>query len=641
MGDVRGDSREQNIHRWGLVLHRPVFFVVAGLLAAFLAGTLLLAEPARALLEGILGWVRSTFDPLFLLAANAFLLLCLALIVSPYGHLRIGGDGARPEFGRLSWLTMLFAAGMGIGLMFWAVAEPVAYYTGWLGTPLAVAPGSEEAATLALGATLYHWGVHPWAIYSLVALALAFFCYNKGLPLTVRSLFHPLLGDRVWGPVGHAVDTVAVLATLFGLATSLGLGAQQVSSGLSALFTAVPDTLGTQVVMIAVVTGVAAASVWRGLHGGLRVLSNLNLSAAGLLMLFVILTGGVLGFVAALATGLASYVTAFLPLSQPAGRPDPEFAQTWTVFYWAWWISWSPFVGMFIARISYGRSVRELLAAVLLVPAAVTALWVSALGGQGISQVRGEVGGLAEGLGDDASMALFHLLERLPWTELTVAVAVLLVVIFFVTSADSGSRVLDAMTAGGELETPARQRIIWVVLMGALAGVLLFVGGEAALEALQAGTVTLGLPFAALMLLGCVSLVLGLHREHRSRSAPYPVAAPLAAGGLTRREAAAAAYVLGPITGLLLLAWGRHDPVVRFHAAQSVVCSGALLLLAALVGVLSVSVAGVPVVGWLGLLLLLGAATAVWARREPGAPAPVTALAGRLAQAVAPRRPSS
>jgi len=516
--DTEHKIGEQNFTREiriQLDFHNPVFIASSILIIAFLIATLLFTDPAQAVLGGTRQWITSNFDWFFISAGNVFVLFCLLLIVLPLGSIRIGGQEAKAEFSRLSWFAMLFAAGMGIGLMFWAVAEPVAYFTDWYGTPLNVEAGTDEAARAAMGATMYHWGLHPWAIYGVIALALAFFAFNKRLPLTVRSVFYPLLGERVWGVLGHVIDTVAVLATIFGLATSLGLGAQQAASGLHYIVPAIPASLGTQVAIIIGVTTVALVSVLRGIEGGIKVLSNLNLSLAGVLLLFVIIAGGAIAFAGNLWQTTAAYATDFFPLSNPVGREDDTFREGWTSFYWAWWISWSPFVGMFIARVSYGRTVREFITAVLIVPTLVTIAWMAALGGTGLDQVMAGIGSLAEGLGGDESMALFQMLEQLPWTLITASVSVFLVLVFFVTSSDSGSLVIDSITAGGKTDAPDAQRIYWVVMEGLLAGVLLFVGGDAALEALRAGSVSTGLPFTLVLLLICVSLLLGLRHERR------------------------------------------------------------------------------------------------------------------------------
>lgn len=509
--DTDYEVGQDNVHPFGLDLHNPVFAWSAGLILAFVLGSIFFPAAAKTALDGGKDWVIQTFDWLFLSAGNIFVLFSLALIFLPYGKIRIGGQDAKPEYSRMSWFSMLFAAGMGIGLMFWSVAEPVGYFTNWAGTPLNIAGGTEAAKTAAMGALMYHWGIHPWAIYAVVALALAFFAYNKGLPLTIRSVFYPLLGDRVWGPVGNVIDTLAVLATIFGLATSLGFGAQQAAGGLHFLF-GWPASLTVQVVLIVGVTAVALASVVRGIDGGVKLLSNLNMGLAFVLLAFVIIAGSLTGFIANIGTTITGYAEYFLPLSNPVGRDDQTFYHGWTIFYWAWWISWSPFVGMFIARVSKGRTIREFLTAVLIVPMMVTIVWMSAFGGNGIDQVMQGVGSLASGI-QDSSLTLFHMLDNLPMSGITSFLGIVLVLVFFITSSDSGSLVIDSITSGGKTEAPVAQRVFWACAEGLIAAVLLIVGGSDALSALQAAAVTTGLPFTIVLLLMCVSLAKGLHHE--------------------------------------------------------------------------------------------------------------------------------
>ena len=506
---------QDNIQKWGFDVHNPVFGISAGLILLFLIATLA-TDPATAksLLDGLKWDIIKNFDALFMWAGNLFVIFCLVLIVTPFGRIRLGGPNAKPEHSRISWLAMLFAAGMGIGLMFWGVAEPAAYLTGWYETPMGVAPNSEAAARMAMGATMYHWGLHPWAIYAVVALSLAFFAYNKGLPLSIRSAFYPILGDRTWGWPGHIIDILAVLATLFGLATSLGLGAQQASAGINHVF-GTNGGIGLQVGVIIGVTALAIISVIRGLEGGVKVLSNINMLIAFLLLAFVT----VAGFAVAMGnipTTIASYVSNIIPLSNPHGRTDEAWLQGWTVFYWAWWISWSPFVGMFIARVSEGRTVREFIIAVLLVPTLITIVWMSVYGGIAIDQIMNGIGTLgAEGL-TEVPLAMFQMFDALPMSKLLSITAIFLVMVFFITSSDSGSLVIDSITAGGKIDAPAPQRVFWATLEGAIAAALLWIGGTEAIEALQAGAISTGLPFTIVLLLMCISLVLGFRTEHPS-----------------------------------------------------------------------------------------------------------------------------
>ncbi len=491
-------------------LLNPSFIVSAVLILVFVLATLAFPSQANTELVGARDWAIDHFDWLFMASSNLFVLFCFALILLPVGRIRIGGADAVPDFTRLSWFSMLFAAGMGIGLMFWSVTEPVAYYTGWSGTPLNVAAHTPEGKSLALGATMLHWGLHPWAMYGVVGLALAFFAFNKGLPLAVRSVFYPLLGDRAWGPIGHVIDILAVLATLFGLATSLGLGAQQAAGGLSYLSDIENDTV-TQIVLIVLITAVAIVSVVRGLDRGVKVLSNINMLLALSLLVFVILTG-MASFFANVSDLFTAYARNIIPLGNWVNRPDESWLHGWTVFYWAWWISWSPFVGMFIARISRGRTVREFITAVLLIPTLVCGIWVAAFGGMALEQVQANVGELAAGV-SDASLTMFQMLANLPLAPLLSTAAIVLVLLFFVTSSDSGSLVIAGITSGGKEDIPMFHRVFWASVEGLIAAALLFGGGDQALNALQAAAVTAGLPFAIVLILMCVSLYKGLHDE--------------------------------------------------------------------------------------------------------------------------------
>ncbi|WP_261903949.1 BCCT family transporter [Vibrio fortis] len=503
---------QDNVQKWGFDVHNPVFGISAGSIILFLVA-LLVVEPdtAKAALDGIKWQVIGNFDGLFMWAANIFVIFCFALIVSPYGKIRIGGNDAKAEHSTLSWMSMLFAAGMGIGLMFWGVAEPLAYYTGWYETPLAVEAYTPEAAKLALGATIYNWGLHGWSIYGVVALALAFFTFNKGLPLSIRSIFYPILGDRTWGWFGHVVDIVAVLATLFGLATSLGLGAQQATSGINHVF-GTDGGIGMQLVVIAVVTSLATMSVVRGINGGVKLLSNINMLVALGLLVFVTIAGGMTG-IKAIPTALMGYIENFIPLSNPHGRDDETWMQGWTVFYWAWWISWSPFVGMFIARISKGRTIREFMVAVLFIPTSVIIIWMAIFGGIAIDQVANKVGEIGVNGLKDITLSLFHTYDALPMSSVLSVVSIGLIMVFFITSSDSGSLVIDSITSGGKVDAPVPQRVFWAVIGGAIAAVLLWVGGTESIQALQAGTVSMALPFAFILLLMCLSLLLGLRTE--------------------------------------------------------------------------------------------------------------------------------
>ena len=513
---------QDNITPFGLDIHNPVFMISGLSVIAFVLLSLIFKEQAGA----FFGWLRpaitSTFDWFFLLSANVFVLFCLVLVLSPLGKVRLGGQQARPDFSYLAWFSMLFAAGMGIGLMFFGVAEPMSHFSSSMGgvavdaasgvrtdwAPLAAAVGDTEAArNLAMAATIFHWGLHPWAIYAVVGLALAFFSYNCKLPLTLRSAFYPLLGDKVWGFWGHVIDILAVFATLFGLTTSLGFGTTQALSGFNYLFGWGTGSFAT-VLLIAVITAIAISSVVRGLDGGVKILSELNMALALVLLTVIILVGPTGDIFSAIFGGGLSYIENLLPLSMPFNRADANFSQGWTSFYWAWWISWSPFVGMFIARVSKGRTVREFVLCVVIVPTLLGIVWMGAFGGTAISQV------IADSAAPVASAAqelkLFVMIAEFPMSGLLSMIGIVLVLVFFITSSDSGSLVIDSITAGGKENAPVSQKVFWCSFEGIVAIVLLLVGGSEALTALQAMAVSTGLPFTIVLLAMCVSLYMGL-----------------------------------------------------------------------------------------------------------------------------------
>ncbi|MBY6165763.1 BCCT family transporter [Pseudooceanicola nitratireducens] len=522
--EVGQNNIDGQVGPFGFDIHNPVFLISGLAIVAFVFYTLALPEQAGAAFSWMFGAVTKGFDWFFLGAANIFVLFCLFLIVSPLGKVRLGGAEASPDYSYVGWFAMLFAAGMGIGLMFYGVSEPMSHFSSAMGgtaaeggvrtdwAPLGAAAGNEaEAVRLGMAATIFHWGLHPWAIYAVVALALALFSYNKGLPLTIRSAFYPILGDRVWGWWGHVIDTLAVFATLFGLATSLGFGATQANAGLNELF-GIPIGPSTEVILISAITAIALISVLRGLDGGVKVLSEINMGLAFLLLIFVLIAGPTL----AILTGFADYLVAYMQylpaLSNPVGREDVNFMQGWTSFYWAWWISWSPFVGMFIARVSRGRTVREFVICVLLIPSLVCVLWMSVFGGVAIQQVLQD--GYTAAQEAPLELKLFKMLDALPLASITSFIGIILVIVFFVTSSDSGSLVIDTITAGGKVDAPVPQRVFWCIFEGAVAIVLLLSAGG--LGSLQSMVISTGLPFTIVLLVMCFAIYRGLRSERRA-----------------------------------------------------------------------------------------------------------------------------
>ena len=544
--EIGQDNVTGKIGPFGLDFHNPVFAMAGISIVAFVFFALALPDQANAMFSWSFDFVTKSFDWFFLSAANIFVLFCLFLVVSPYGSIRLGGTEATPDYSYVGWFAMLFAAGMGIGLMFFGVSEPMSHFASSLGgtsmeggartdwAPLGAAGGDEAAATsLGMAATIFHWGLHPWAIYAVVALALALFSYNKGLPLTLRSAFYPIFGERVWGWTGHIIDTLAVFATLFGLATSLGFGAEQAASGLTFLYGSGDAAEGTRsflgitygnseesgvensstllVLLISGITAIALISVARGLDGGVKVLSEINMGLAGLLLVFTLIVGGPIFLLTFFGESLWAYLTNVVALSNPFGREDTNFMQGWTSFYWAWWISWSPFVGMFIARVSRGRSVREFVICVLLIPSLVCVLWMSVFGGTAISQVVND--GYTAAKDASLELKLFYMLDQLPLATITSTIGIVLVIVFFVTSSDSGSLVIDTITAGGKVDAPVTQRVFWCIFEGAVAIVLLVGGG---LAALQSAVISTGLPFTLVLLVMCWAIFKGLQSEKRA-----------------------------------------------------------------------------------------------------------------------------
>ncbi len=505
--DIGHEIGEHNIQLLGLDIHNPVFMVSALLTVALVIGTLLFQEAATALFGAMRVWITTSFDWFFVISTNLFVIVCFAVAFSKLGSVRLGGNSARPHYSNATWLAMLFAAGVGIGLMFFGVLEPV---THTLQPPLGIDAADVATAKAAgMSAAIYHWGLHAWAIYAIVGLSLAFFSFNRGMPLTLRSAFYPLFGKAVWGPLGHVVDILAVLATIFGLATSLGFGAEQITAGLNYLFE-VPANTTTTIVVIFLIISIALGSVVAGLDKGIKRLSELNLGLATGLLLFVLIAGPTIALLRIIVQATIDYAYYLPRLSNWIGREDFAFLHGWTTFYWAWWIAWSPFVGMFIARVSYGRTVREFITWVLIIPTAIGVIWMSIFGGTALEQLLTEgYRGVADTVPE---LALFKMLEGLPLTGLVSSFSIFLIAIFFVTSADSGSLVVDTITAGGKMDAPVRQRVFWCLLTGLVAIALLLGGGMASLQAL---TISIGLPFCVVLLIMCIGLLKGLRDEQR------------------------------------------------------------------------------------------------------------------------------
>lgn len=461
-------------------------------------------------------FVALHFSSYLVWVVTIIMLFTIAVAVSPYGRIRLGKDDERPEFSRFSWFAMLFSAGVGTGILFYGVAEPMFHLQAnpYLARD-GVAPLTAEAAIIAQRITLFHWGLHGWAVYSMVGLCLGYFCYRRGLPLSIRSALYPFLGERIYGPAGHTIDLLAVLSTLFGIAVSLGLGASQIASGLQYLFGIEFSPLA-KFALILVVSSIATVSAVSGVHRGIRRLSEINILLSMVLIGFLILAGPTVVILLAFANGTADYFSTFLPMGVWVNpdRSDP-WQGSWTIFYWGWWIAWAPFVGMFIARVSKGRSVREFVLCVLIIPTLVSVLWMNAFGGTAVFQfINDGYTGVTETVSAwTPELSLFKMLDPFPMSGVLSAIGIVLVIVFFITSSDSGSLVIDSITAGGKVDAPVVQRVFWCTFEGLVAIALLLGGG---LASLQAAAIATGFPFAIVLVAMCYSVYVGLRAEHRA-----------------------------------------------------------------------------------------------------------------------------
>ncbi|MFZ0490310.1 MAG: BCCT family transporter [Salegentibacter sp.] len=501
---VRSDERKSIM---GLEVNGPVFFTSSIFIIISITLTLIYGESAEKYFNATQDFVANNAGWFFVLCVNIFLIFVVYLAFSKFGNIRIGGKDAKPEFKTLSWFAMLFSAGMGIGLLFWSIAEPVTHF---MKPPLG-AGGTPEAAQQAMNFTFLHWGLHAWGIYALVGLSLAYFTYSHGLPLTIRSVFYPLMGDKIYGKRGDIIDIFAVLATLFGLATSLGLGVQQVAAGLKHVF-GLDSGIVTQVILIAAITAVATTSVVLGVDKGVKFLSEWNMRIAVVMLLLVVILGPTIFIFQSFVQNTGSYLFSFLDISTwTESYTGRNWQNSWTIFYWGWWIAWSPFVGMFIARISKGRTIREFILGVLLVPTLITFFWITAFGSTSIQHALLGDQNIINAVNDNVATALFVFLENFPFSVVLNVIGVILIIGFFVTSSDSGSLVVDSLTSGGKIDAPVGQRIFWALAEGVVAAVLLVGGG---LQALQTASIVTGLPFAFILLFMCYSLYNGLKEEY-------------------------------------------------------------------------------------------------------------------------------
>ena len=493
--------------KFKITILKPVFIPSVLFIIILMVFTISMPQFANEIFGNTKNFVAEKFGWLYMLSVGIFTLFVLFLAISPFGKFKLGPDQSKPSYSNLSWFAMLFSAGMGIGLMFFGVAEPVMHYV----SPPIGDKESIESAKMAMNIVFFHWGLHAWSIYAIVGLVLAYFSFRHGLPLSIRSALYPLIGDKIHGPIGHSVDTIAVLGTVFGVATSLGFGVLQINTGLNYLFD-LPVGINTQIILIALITAVATISVVLGLDGGIKRISELNLYLASFLLLFVFIAGPSFFLLDALIQNIGTYVSniVFMTFNQYTYNKTPWFS-SWTLFYWAWWIAWAPFVGMFIARVSRGRTIREFVIGVLFVPTGFTFIWMTIFGNTALYSIMNQgYTALSTAVSADVSIALFKFLEYFPFSSFTSILGIILVMTFFVTSADSGALVVDTLASGGKTNNPVWQRIFWAIAQGLVAIVLLLAGG---LAALQSASIIIALPFAMVMLIACWGLYKALKLE--------------------------------------------------------------------------------------------------------------------------------
>ncbi len=482
-----------------------MFFPSAALIFLFLVLTLVYQDSVSTLFKTVQSFISIKFGWLYVMAVNIILIFCLYLGFSRFKNIRLGGDDCKPEFSTWAWLSMLFNAGIGLVLMFYSVAEPIMHFS----NPPYGEAGTISAAKNALNISYLHWGFHGWAIYALMGLTIAFFCYNKGLPLGIRWVLYPLLGDRLKGPIGHIIDIMAVLATMFGLATTLGLGIQHINSGLNYLFN-IAETANVQAILIAIITICATVSVVSGLHKGIKILSKIASSMAIILMVFMLVVGPTLFIIGSTIQSTGYYLQSLIETATwMEVYEGSHWMDSWTFFYWGWWFAWAPFVGLFIARISKGRTIKEFMIGVLLTPTAAIILWISIFGSTALYIELFGQGGITEAVNQNIATALFSLLERFPLHLLSIFFVIVAGVIFFITSSDSGSLIIDFITSGGKDKNALWLRVFWALAEGIVAASLVYGGG---LVALQTGSLVTGLPVCILMLIMCYSIIKALKK---------------------------------------------------------------------------------------------------------------------------------
>ncbi|HLR65203.1 MAG TPA: BCCT family transporter [Pseudogracilibacillus sp.] len=506
MSTSQQDANKSNKQTLG-----KVFYISTAIIALFVLWGAIAPNSLEARAGSALEWMITNFGWFYMLITAFFVLFVIILAISPFGKIRLGKQDEKPEFSWISWIGMLFAAGIGVGFVFFGVAEPLLYYND---PPVGIEPGTRDAALAGLRYGSYHWAFHPWAIFSIVGLTLAYVQFKKGKPALISSAFYPLLGNKTDGKLGQTIDVLAVLATCTGVATTFGLSAMQITGGLSFL-SSIPNTITVQLIIIAIVTICFMISASTGLDKGIKILSNTNIGVAGILMLFILIFGPTLFIADSFVTTLGGYVSNVVPMSLTL---TPFSESDWlgknTIFFWAWHIAWAPFMGLFIARISRGRTVRQFITGVLLVPSVIAILWFSTFGGTALNLDINHGANLGEIVNDNVELSLFAMLEHLPLSAITSVIGVILIFIFFITSADSATYVLSSMTTRGSLMPPMKIKIIWGLLIAGTASILL-ITGDGGLDALQTASLIAALPFAIVMIFLIISLLMMFNRDYK------------------------------------------------------------------------------------------------------------------------------
>ena len=487
-------------------VNRPVFIASALLIVGFIVFGSLFGELAGEVFSQLQSFITHRFRWLFIILMNVTVVFSLYIALSRYGDIRLGHQTEHPEYSLLSWFGMLFSAGIGIGLLYWGTAEPLYHF---MSPPMGQAE-TVEAAKQAMSISFLHWGIHAWALYCVVALSLAYFHYRRGLPLSIRSVLYPLIGQKIYGKWGHVVDTLAVFGTMFGVVTSLGLGAMQINAGFSNVF-GIPNKVPVQVCWVAIITAMATLSVMMGLDKGIKRLSDINIVLTVLLLGFMLFFGPTQFIIDSFIENIGNYVSQLIPLGfWSEAYSNTDWQANWTIFYWAWWVSWSPFVGIFVARIFRGGTIREFIFGVLFIPMLLLFFWFTTFGGSAVHMELMGNYGLIEAVKADYGSAIFKLIEYYPLTKPLTLVIVVMIMLWFVTSSDSASFVIDMLTAGGDTNPPKIQRLFWALSQGVIAAVLLVAGG---LSALQAVAIIAGFPFAIVVFVMMYCLWRGLTRD--------------------------------------------------------------------------------------------------------------------------------